>query len=60
MTSLLFFDFSQLLSLAEQTGLTSSARFGVVGPDLARIDAVGLSSTAGETDTTAELFLQIS
>ncbi|HEY1511717.1 MAG TPA: DUF3352 domain-containing protein [Solirubrobacteraceae bacterium] len=59
-TSLLFFDFSQLLSLAEQTGLTSSARFGAIGPDLARIHAVGLSSTAGETDTTAELFLQIS
>jgi hypothetical protein len=59
-TSLLFFDFSQLLSLAEQTGLTRNARFGAIGPDLERIHAVGLSSTAGETDTTAELFLQIS
>ena len=59
-TSLVFFDFSQLLSLAEQTGLTRSARFGAIGPDLERIRAVGLSSTAGETDTTAELFLQIS
>jgi hypothetical protein len=59
-TSLVFLDFSQLLSLAEQTGLTRSARYGAIGPDLERIHAVGLSSTAGDNDTTAELFLQIS
>ncbi|MGZ4261697.1 MAG: DUF3352 domain-containing protein [Solirubrobacteraceae bacterium] len=59
-TSLVSIDFSQLLSLAEQTGLTHGARVGAIGPDLARIHAVGLTSTAGENDTTAELFLQIS
>jgi hypothetical protein len=59
-TSLLFLEFSQLLSLAEQTGLTHAARYGAIGPDLQRIHAVGLSSTTGENDTTAELFLQIS
>jgi uncharacterized protein DUF3352 len=59
-TSLLFLDFSQLLSLAEQTGLTHGVHVGAIGPDLARIHAVGLTSAAGENDTTAELFLQIS
>jgi hypothetical protein len=59
-TSLVFLDFSQLLSLAEQTGLAHGARIGGIGPDLARIHAVGLKSTAGDNDTTAELFLQIS
>jgi hypothetical protein len=60
LTSLVFLDFSQLLSLAEQTGLTHGARLGAIGPDLARIHAVGLTSTAGENDTTVELFFQIS
>ncbi len=58
-TSLLFLDFSQLLSLGEQTGLTKSARFRALRPDLQRIRAVGLTSTRGEADSTAELFLQI-
>jgi hypothetical protein len=57
--SLLFLDFSQLLSLGGQMGLTHSARLSALGPDLEKISAVGLSSTSGKTDTTAELFLQI-
>ena len=57
--SLLFLDFSQLLSLGEQMGLTHSARLSALGPDLEKISAVGLTSTSGKTDTTAELFLQI-
>ncbi len=60
MTSLLFLDFSQLLSLGEQTGLTRSVRLTAVRPDLEKVRAVGLDSTSGEADTTAELFLQIS
>jgi hypothetical protein len=59
-TSLVFLDFSQLLSLAEQTGMTHGANVGAIGPDLARIHAVGVTSAAGKNDTTAELFLQIS
>ncbi len=59
-TSLLFLDLSQLLSLGEQTGLTRSARFLALRPDLDLIHAIGLSSTSGEADTTAELLLQIS
>jgi Protein of unknown function (DUF3352) len=59
-TSLLFLDFSQLLSLAEQTGLISGARFDALRADLRKIGAIGLSSTSGETSSTAELSLQIS
>jgi hypothetical protein len=58
-TSLLFLDFSQLLSLGEQTGLIGSARFTALRADLEKIRAVSLESTSGETDSTAELFLQI-
>jgi hypothetical protein len=58
-TSLVFLDFSQLLSLGEQMGLTRSARLLTVRPDLQRIRAAGLTSSRGEADTTAELFLQI-
>jgi hypothetical protein len=58
-TSLVFLDFSQLLNLGEQIGLTSGASVSALRPDLEQIRAVGLSSTRGEADTTAELFLQI-
>jgi hypothetical protein len=58
-TSLLFLDFSQLLSLGEQTGLTRGAQLSALRPDLRKIRAIGLDSTRGEADTTAELFLQI-
>jgi hypothetical protein len=58
-TSLLFLDFSQLLSLGEQTGLTRGARFAVLRADLDKVRAVGLTSTSGEADSTAELSLQI-
>ena len=60
MTSLLFLDFDQLLSLGEQTGLTRSARYRAPRADLQRIRAIGLQSSSGEADSTAELFLQIS
>ncbi|MBV9465992.1 MAG: DUF3352 domain-containing protein [Solirubrobacterales bacterium] len=58
-SSLLFLDFSQLLRLAERTGLTSGARYRALQPDLDEIRAVGLTSTSGEADSTAELTLQI-
>jgi Protein of unknown function (DUF3352) len=58
-SSLLFLDFSQLLNLGEQTGLTHGARFQVLLPDLEKIRAVGMDSSSGEADTTAELFFQI-
>lgn len=59
-TSLLFLDLSQLLSLGEQTGLARSTRYRGLRPDLDKVRAVGLSSTSGGTDSTAELTLQIS
>jgi hypothetical protein len=59
-TSLLFLDFSQLLSLVGQTGLIRGATFNAVRADLAKIRAVGLTSTSGENDSTAELSLDIS
>jgi hypothetical protein len=58
-TSLLFFDFSQLLSLGEQTGLIRGATLTALQPDLQKFRAIGLSSTSGESDTTAELFIDI-
>ncbi len=58
-TSLLFFDFSQLLGLGEQTGLIGSTRLAALWPYLVKIRAVGLESTRGSSDTTTELYLQI-
>ncbi|MDW5597751.1 DUF3352 domain-containing protein [Conexibacter stalactiti] len=56
LTSIVFFDFSQLLSLFEPLGLTSDSGLGA---DLQRIGAVGLTSTGGEAQTTAELTFEI-
>ena len=58
-TSLGFADFSQLLSLGEQTQLSQTARYRSLLGELQQIRAVGIDSTRGEDDTTAELFLPI-
>ncbi|MDQ6776301.1 MAG: DUF3352 domain-containing protein [Actinomycetota bacterium] len=58
-TSLLFLDLNQLLSLGEQTGLITGTRYRALKPDLERVHAIGLDSTSGEAESTAELFLQI-
>lgn len=58
-SSLVFLDLNQLLSLAEQTGLFHGSRYQLLRPDLERVRTVGLTSTRGEADSTAELFLQI-
>jgi hypothetical protein len=59
-TSLVFLDLSQLLSLGEQTGLLPRTRLGRLRPDLEKVRAIGLDSTRGKADTTAELYLKIS
>ena len=59
-TSLGFATFSQLLNLGGQSSLAQTAGYRSLQPDLQRIRSVGLDSTRGEEDTTAELFLQIS
>jgi hypothetical protein len=58
-TSLLYLDFTQLLSIVEQAGLAPGTRFAALRPDLQMIRAAGLQSTSGEDDSTAELFLLI-
>jgi Protein of unknown function (DUF3352) len=58
-SSLVFLDFNQLLSLAEQTGLFRGSTYRLLRPDLQKVRAVGLTSTRGEADSTAELSLQI-
>jgi hypothetical protein len=58
-TSLVFLDFNQLLRLAERTGLTRSVRYLALRPDLEQIRAVGLETTRGRADSTAEVTLQI-
>jgi hypothetical protein len=58
-TSLGFADFSQLLTLGEQSSLASSATFRELQADLRAMRTVGMYSTRGESDTTAEAFFQI-
>jgi hypothetical protein len=58
-TSLVFLDFNQLLNLVGQTGLTRGA-LGALRPDLQGIRAIGIQSTSGEADSTAELSLKFS
>jgi hypothetical protein len=58
-TSLGSADFSQLLSLGEQTQLARSATFRALLPDLAKIRAVGMYSTSGEADTTMDALFQL-
>jgi hypothetical protein len=59
LTSLVFGDFSRLLALGEQTGLTGGARTRELLPDLAKVRAIGVSSSSGERDTNTELSLEI-
>jgi hypothetical protein len=56
-TSLGFGDFSQLLSLFEQTQLARSTTFRALLPDLTTFRAVGMDSTGGEADTTTDVLL---
>ena len=58
-SSLLFGDFTNLLSLGAQTGLTSGVRTRELLPDLSKIRAIGLSSTSQGRDTTTELTFEI-
>lgn len=60
-SSLVFLDFNQLLTLAEQTGLNDSPTYVRVRDDLRRIRALGAATTAsgGGDETTSELRFQI-
>lgn len=58
-SSLLFLDFTQLLRLGEQTGLRDNRDYLAVAPDLEKVQAVGVSSTAEEGSSTSEISLLI-
>jgi hypothetical protein len=58
-TSLGFLDFGRLLALAEASGLSGDATYRAARSDLRRIDAIGLRSTSGEGQSTAEITLHI-
>ncbi len=54
-----FLDFSQLLELGEQTGLNDSPTYLSARDDLRKVRAVGISSTSGEGESTAEILVSI-
>jgi uncharacterized protein DUF3352 len=58
-TSLVFLDFSQLLSLAERTGLSDSRSYLAAREDLRKVKAVGAAATGNDTESTTELFIEI-
>jgi hypothetical protein len=58
-TSLVFFDLSQLLRLGERAGLIDSTRQASLWPAVEKIRAIGLASWRGANDTTTELQLQM-
>jgi hypothetical protein len=57
-TSVVFLDFSQLLSLAEQTGLNDSRAYLAVKADLHKVRSVGAVSSGAGEDTTTEIRIQ--
>jgi hypothetical protein len=58
-TSLVFFDLSQLLRLGSRLGLIGGTRQTALSLALEKIRAVGVATWRGATDTTTELLLQI-
>jgi len=58
-TSLVFLDLSQLLRLAEQTGLNDDRAYQAVRDDLVRVRSVGARSSGSADEPTAEIFLSI-
>lgn len=58
-TSLVFLDFSQLLTLGERTGLSDSRSYLAVRDDLRKVKAVGAAATGSDTESTTELFIEI-
>jgi hypothetical protein len=54
-----FLDLRQLLALGERTGLTAGPGFPAVRDDLERVRAAGAVVRREESDSTAELFLEI-
>jgi Protein of unknown function (DUF3352) len=58
-TSLVFLDFGQLLSLSERTGLGQDPAYLAVRDDLHRVRAVGMATSAGKDETTVEITIAL-
>jgi hypothetical protein len=58
-TSLVFLDFSELLRLAERTGLSDSRAYLGVREDLRKVRALGAAAYGGRDESTTELFIEI-
>jgi hypothetical protein len=56
-SSLLFLDFSRLLTLGEQTGLSTSSAFRSAKADLQKVRAIGASTSGSTSESTAEISL---
>jgi hypothetical protein len=59
LTSVVFVDLVRLLGLGEQTGLTSSARFRALRPDLDKIKAIGVASTRAPGVSSTQLTVRV-
>ena len=59
-SSLLFLDFSRLLTLGEQTGLSASRAYQAAKADLQKVRAIGAQTSGNDSESTAEISLLIS
>jgi hypothetical protein len=59
LSSLLFLDFSRLLTLGEQTGLSASSAYRSAKADLQKVRAIGASTSGTSSESTAEISLLI-
>jgi hypothetical protein len=56
-SSLLFLDFSRLLTLGEATGLSSSSAYKAAKGDLQKVRAIGAATSGNDSESTAEISL---
>jgi hypothetical protein len=59
LSSLLFLDFTRLLTLGEATGLGDSSAYQAAKDDLTRVRAIGASTTGNDSESTAEISLLV-
>ncbi|MES1194162.1 MAG: hypothetical protein ABUM26_07540 [Solirubrobacterales bacterium] len=59
LSSLLFLDFSRLLTLGEETGLRASSAYRSAKADLQKVRAIGASTSGTSSESTAEISLLI-
>jgi hypothetical protein len=58
-SSLLFLDFSRLLTLGEDTGLSASSAYQSAKADLQKVRAIGASTSGSDSESTAEISLLV-